>query len=73
MDEERDIPVGVKMLADHLVKVKLEYEGIYAYLIIILIRKDKRDDCSYSCGRAREGGNAEEIHPNGRRTGKEAK
>ena len=31
MDEGADIPVGVKMLADHLVKVKLEYEGIHLF------------------------------------------
>lgn len=27
MDEESSTPLGVKMLADHLVKVKLQYEG----------------------------------------------
>lgn len=27
MEEDSDTPVGVKMLADHLVKVKLQYEG----------------------------------------------
>lgn len=28
MEEDSDTPVGVKMLADHLVKVKLQYEGM---------------------------------------------
>lgn len=28
MDSDSDTPVGVKMLADHLVKVKLQYEGV---------------------------------------------
>lgn len=27
MDNDSEPPVGVKMLADHLVKVKLQYEG----------------------------------------------
>ena len=27
MDGDSEPPVGVKMLADHLVKVKLQYEG----------------------------------------------
>ena len=31
MEGGADVPVGVKMLADHLVKVKLEYEGIYVF------------------------------------------
>lgn len=31
MDEEANVPVGVKMLADHLVKVKLEYEGMHVF------------------------------------------
>lgn len=30
MDEESSTPLGVKMLADHLVKVKLQYEGTAA-------------------------------------------
>lgn len=27
MSDESETPLGVKMLADHLVKVKLQYEG----------------------------------------------
>ena len=30
MTEESETPLGVKMLADHLVKVKLQYEGIFS-------------------------------------------
>ena len=29
MDYDSETPIGVKMLADHLVKVKIQYEGIY--------------------------------------------
>ena len=29
MTEESETPIGVKMLADHLVKVKLQYEGSF--------------------------------------------
>ena len=29
MSEQPDTPLGVKMLADHLVKVKMQYEGIF--------------------------------------------
>lgn len=28
MDYESETPIGVKMLADHLVKVKIQYEGL---------------------------------------------
>ncbi len=28
MNDDRETPLGVKMLADHLVKVKMQYEGI---------------------------------------------
>ena len=27
MSEDKETPLGVKMLADHLVKVKMQYEG----------------------------------------------
>lgn len=39
MSEEPDTPLGVKMLADHLVKVKIQYEGLNMQLMIISVEQ----------------------------------
>ena len=33
MEDDSETPVGVKMLADHLVKVKIQYEGTVAFSV----------------------------------------
>ena len=35
MSEDPDTPLGVKMLADHLVKVKMQYEGLVPLFSVI--------------------------------------
>lgn len=39
MSEDPDTPLGVKMLADHLVKVKMQYEGLVLSLMVIFIEQ----------------------------------
>ena len=39
MSEDPDTPLGVKMLADHLVKVKMQYEGLVLSFMVILIEQ----------------------------------
>ena len=39
MSEDPDTPLGVKMLADHLVKVKMQYEGLILPFTVICIEQ----------------------------------
>ena len=39
MDEDSSTPLGVKMLADHLVKVKLQYEGMNTLRFTLYIER----------------------------------
>lgn len=39
MSEDPDTPLGVKMLADHLVKVKMQYEGLVLSFMVIFIEQ----------------------------------
>ena len=66
MTEESETPLGVKMLADHLVKVKLQYEGIFKFILVIGIRENQRSSRTYSWNRERESRVAAALQSNGR-------
>ena len=44
MAEEEDSGIGIKMLADHLVKVKQQYEGRFTVYYGFMNRTDKQHE-----------------------------